>query len=400
MNFEVKREEVEAALAKAPALRPLLTRLARKAANGKMLPVNFSAKGLDYEAQCVLEGIMKLPTVRAADGTVRGIFSPDIRKPVAWGKVFDLLLDAEELAPKAESVEDFLEKLRWRDPDRVMTIDQLSRMPEVIRHLQSTENRSSWLAVYLGAVDMAMHGERGVLTLSQLGSDWLNDSKALRAGGLRRQLAIILGVMCGFDPDEESALFGSFGIVDNPYTSSVTVFAPFAFKLKDGTVLDFPAQMFDAGLACQMPLEVVNNIANITRRGEPVLLRTCENAAPFSEMVSRGIPVVYTEGYPNYAVQRLLGWFERAGFEVEHWGDCDLDGFRIAQLVSTRIPVLRVVASEIIDNPGNVLGIPMTDNQRERLEHFLELQGDFAYAAELRHLLALGCWYEQEAFPL
>jgi len=400
MNIEINREVVAAALEKAPALRPLLTRFARSAAKGKKLPETYSAKGLDYQAQLCLDRVLHFPTVRNGNGTVCGILMPKLREPAAWQNVLDLLLPAKELAPKPESVEDFFQKLHWRDPDGDEMLERLAEMDEVVRYLENPLNRKPWTDLYFGTVDMATHAEQGAKTLSQLGADWLNDSKALRTGALRRQLALILGAACSMEPDEERALFGSFGIVDNPYTSAVTVFAPFAFKLEDGTTFDFPAKMFDAGLACQLPLEVVDRIRNIGWSEDCALIRTCENAAPFASFVSRGIPTVYTEGYPNYAVQRLLGWFERARLCVEHWGDCDLDGFRIAHLVSTRIPVKRVIATEILRNPGAVRGIPLSESQRKRLEYFVENHGDFIYAQDLELMLSRGCWYEQEAFPL
>ena len=36
------------------------------------------------------------------------------------------------------------------------------------------------------------------------------------------------------------------------------------------------------------------------------LAATSENTAPFARYVAAGRPALYTEGYPNYAVQRLL----------------------------------------------------------------------------------------------
>jgi len=401
MNIEIKREEVAAALEMAPALRPLLTRLARSAAKGKKLPETYSAKELDYQAQLCLDRVLHFPTVRNGNGIVCGILMPKLREPAAWKDVLDLLLPEKELAPKAESVKDFLQKIRWQDPDGEEMLDRIAEMEEVVRYLENPSNRKPWKDLYFGAVDMATHAEQGVKTLSQLGSDWLNDSKALRTGPLRRQLALILGAACGMEPDEERAMFGGFGIVDNPYTSAVTVFAPFVFKLADGSVFDFPAKMFDAGLACQLPLEVVDQIRNIAwPYDDALLIRTCENAAPFATFVSRRIPTVYTEGYPNYAVQRLLGWFDQAGISVEHWGDCDLDGFRIAHLISTRISLNSVVATDVLRNPGKVKGIPLTESQRKRLEYFVANHSDFIYAEELELLLSRGCWYEQEAFPL
>jgi len=399
MSFEINREAVEAAMAKAPALRPLLTRLARKAAKGMMLPVTFSEKGLDYEAQCMLEGIMKLPTNRTADGAVRGILLPDHRKPAAWEKVFDLLLAAEELAPKSESVDVYFEKLQWRFPEQDTFLLTLKSTPEVSRYLTNVENREKWLRLFQGVSEFVDDEVREPSTLSQLGSQWLNDSKALRTGSLRRQLYWMLSIASGRVLDERKT-FGMYGISENPYTSCVTVYAPFAFTTDDGRTYDFPHKLFKSGMAAVLPSETVNRIRRIEWFGQSKTLVTSENAAPFARYVAKGSPCLYTEGYPNFAVQRLLGEFAKAKVSVDHAGDADLHGLLIVQMLEEIIPVTRVRAVEIVENPGDVQGIPLTDEQHIYLKDHVHYFPDMAYISTLRKLLERGCWYEQEAFPL
>ncbi len=127
---------------------------------------------------------------------------------------------------------------------------------------------------------------------------------------------------------------------------------------------------------------------------------TSENAAPFARYVAAGRPALYTEGYPNYFVQRLLRALGEMGVTAEHAGDADFDGFRIATREARCLPVGRVVASEIVRNPGGIVGIPLTEAQQTRARRFLTAFPQMPYAEEVSIMLNNGCWYEQESFPL
>jgi len=182
-------------------------------------------------------------------------------------------------------------------------------------------------------------------------------------------------------------------------TSLATFFAPLKFTTSDSTVYDFPFRMESSGQACVLTSETVNRIREVIWQGRSRLLVTCENAAPFARHVALRRPVLYTEGYPNLAVQRLLKLLGEAGVTVEHEGDADLDGFRIAEMVDGCVPLRRVVASEVVRRPEGVQGIPLTDAQRARIERALASTPRPRHAEELSLLLQRGCWYEQEGFP-
>jgi hypothetical protein len=118
-------------------------------------------------------------------------------------------------------------------------------------------------------------------------------------------------------------------------------------------------------------------------------------------MVERRIPCIYTEGYPNWSVKRLLSGLSIAGVKCIHEGDADLDGFNIAHEVSMFIDVKRVVATDALEIARNVFpspGIPLTDEQRSRAESFLVCNPHCAYANSIRLMLDWGCWIEQESF--
>lgn len=167
-----------------------------------------------------------------------------------------------------------------------------------------------------------------------------------------------------------------------------------------GETFDFPLRLFVAGQACTLSSETVGRIRSVEWRGENRSLITSENAAPFARYVAARRPALYTEGYPNYAAQRLLRALGKADVTAEHAGDADLDGFRIAAFVGRCLPVRRVIAAEIVRHPGEIVGIPLTEAQRTRAQRFSAKSPQTPYAGDISILLNNGRWYEQESFPL
>ena len=391
-------EMVTTLLEATPKLRPLVMRWARQAARGERLPTTFSAADLGYEEQLALERFLQRTTSRTRSGMVSGAVPEELRDPAAWRMALEALGLAENTS--AESTEDFLSRTQWQMPEAREAIAEFKDMPEVMRHLADAANRPSWRVLFVSALNRAQRKTDSATTLSQLGSDWFNDSKVLRSGSLRRQLVLILSAISGVSADNERSVLAEAGIEENPYTSSVVVSAPFTFRLKDGTRFDYPIRFFMKRLVCQLPLEIVRKIDSdsIWWEGCDNLVTTCENAAPITRYVKDRSPVVYTEGYPNLAVQRLLKIFARAGLKSVHMGDVDLDGFRIAATVDKCIPVERVGAAEVLADPKRLKGIPLTPSQSARIDRFLAHHPDFKYADSVRLIRERGCWYEQEGF--
>lgn len=397
-KFEMGSDAVEDLLAATPELRPLFLRWIRAAVKGKMLPETFTAPNLDFEAQRRLEKLLMTQTVRTAEGKVCGTLPPMLREPSVWSKLAAALGVAQGES-NVESVSDFLLRLQWSRSAAAGALKILGESPEVVRHLSEARNRTNWKTLFESGLSMAQHPSGDLLTLSQLGSDWFNDSKILRTGPLRRQLVLILAALSGMEAEDEKGVLAALGIEANPYTSSVTVFAPFAFELQDGTYFDFPFRLYKQGLVCQLPAETLLSIARIEWLGETKEIATSENAAPLLRFVGAGKPVLYTEGYPNYAVLTLMAHFAEQGLVAEHWGDADLDGLRIAALVQSNLPGSCVVAVDILANPEGLTGIALTDTQRRRLERFIEQNPTCPYMESLKHILVRGYWYEQESFP-
>ena len=390
-------EMVTTLLEATPKLRPLVMRWARQAARGERLPTTFSAADLGYEEQLALERLLHGTTSRTRSGKVSGTVPEELRDPAAWKRALEALGLAENVA--AESAEDFLSRVQWQMPEARETIAEIKDMPEVMRHLADAANRPTWRELFSFAWNLAHRTTGRATTLSQLGSDWFNDSKILRSGSLRRQLVLVLSAISGVLADDERSVLAEAGVEENPYTSSVIVSAPFMFWLKDGTRFDYPMKFFMKQLVCQLPLETVREIDGIWWEGDDHLVTTCENAAPITRYVQDRSPVVYTEGYPNLAVQKLLKLFAKYGLAAVHMGDADLDGFRIAATVDGCIPVDRVGAAEVLSDPKRVKGIPLTLSQSARIDWFLAHHPDFKYADSVRLIRERGCWYEQEGFP-
>lgn len=394
--MSIEQANVLNLLSAAPKLRPLVMRWARMAARGEWLPATFSAVDLGYDDQRALERFLHATTARTRSGRFSGVVPEELRDPAAWKMVMESLGLAENV--DKESTEDFLSRLQWQIPEAREAIAEFKNMPEVVRHLADAANRQAWQELFASAWNHLQRKKGRTTTLSQLGSDWFNDSKILRSGSLRRQLVLILSTISGVSADDERSVLAEAGIEENPYTSSVVVSAPFTFRLKDGTRFDYPMKFFMKRLVCQLPLETVREIDSIWWEGYDNLVTTCENAAPIARYVEDRSPVVYTEGYPNLAVQRLLKLFAKYGLAAVHMGDADLDGFRIAATVDRCIPVTRVGAAEVIADPRRLKGIPLADAQASRIDRFLEQHPDFKYANSVRLIRERGCWYEQEGF--
>ena len=101
------------------------------------------------------------------------------------------------------------------------------------------------------------------------------------------------------------------------------------------------------------------------------------------------------------AVSCMLKRLSGFNLRCTHDGDADLDGFRIAQMVSDCIrvsysrPIKALYWAQRSKTP---VGIPLSDEQRKRAEAFLAKDPNGHIAAEVREMLAWGRWIEQESF--
>ena len=315
---------------------------------------------------------------------------PERRDPAGWESVCAVFAK-KELA--SDPVEEGFRRARLvADADVVET---LKSDAAVVRFLRRGEGSVHDFVRMLewSACRISNAANMPLVTLSQLGADILGDSKSLRNGTRRMVFERVLCAVAGIDADEcGREVSARFGIEENPFTSFATVFAPFSFTLDTGESFAYPAEMFRLGFAVQLPRQTVMRIRNVRLDVRQIV--TSENAAPFETLVREKVPCLYTEGYPNGAVIRLLELFAEQGVTVDHAGDGDLDGFVIADRISKAITVRRVIADEFAADEA-LPRRPVSLQMRRRWESYLVVHSDFAHASALRTALRRG-WIEQE----
>ena len=394
----LNKDKIAAAIEKAPAVADVLKKLAGKVARGVALPASFTARGLDYTAQRELEHFLGAIGQRQPDGSFYIQLHEFLRGPEMWREAMDYFGLARERRDVGDG-KDVFARLKLLEPEFSPFIDKLSANDEVRRFVAAPKNQRLWMDVFRGVVGRIRDKGRSLTTLSQLGADWLGDSKILRSGALRRQLVLMISVLGDDEPGkEERRILEEFMVIDNPYTSNVTVFAPIILTLDSGVMLDFPLKLFKQGMAATLPLETVGLVRSLSWKGPRHDLTTCENAAPFTSLVRNRVPSIYTAGYPSLAVKMFLFLMSELGVECIHCGDADLDGFRIADEVGSYIKLKCVAASETLKCVDADVGIPLTSEQSRRAWAYLEKHPEFRFTEDVRLMLSHGRWIEQESF--
>lgn len=395
----LSKSEIKAAIEKAPAVADVVKKLASKVARGVRLPARYSVKNLDYDAQRELERLFETIGQRTSDGCFYISILPIFRDQTVWSDALEYFGLVKKECDCDD--EDVFARLKLIEPELTPLIDSLATNEEVARFVARSENRKDWKRLFLSFVKRSSGLECGLITtLSQLGSDWFGDSKKLRSGALRRQLVIIVAMLYDMDADDERLVLERASIVDNPYTSSVTFSLPVTLFMKDGAVFDYPSRYHMRRMAVQLPHETVVNIERVEWDVKPQTITTSENAAPFANMVAKGVACVYTAGYPCLAVKVFLNRLSKSGSKCIHEGDADLDGFRIAKEVGDCIPLKDVVACDVLKVASSEYGRELSAEQIKRASVFLSnpKYDDYEFADEIRCLIGRGKWIEQESF--
>ncbi|MEI6212182.1 MAG: DUF2399 domain-containing protein [bacterium] len=281
-------------------------------------------------------------------------------------------------------------------PQYAEMLNGLRNAEELTRLFQNHADAEKRLQGVLRAV-AKLEANRSAITLSQLGAEALNDSKALRTGALRKLLVRMLAWVADAAGEPPERVLARFGVVDNPYTTLALLYGPVAYADASGRVWDWPAQLHADGKAVALTWAQVQGMQKLYPVAPVEGVITSENAAPFHHLVeSRSSSVcVYTEGYPNAAVMRVLELLAQSGLRARHGGDTDLDGLRIAEYVSRGIPVeLRISPRGRAEIFRDRL-IPLTDAQRRRATAYLAAHPEFRFRDALVDTLQHG-WLEQE----
>ncbi|MBM4163170.1 MAG: DUF2399 domain-containing protein [Lentisphaerae bacterium] len=383
-------------LERCPGLRPWLLRAVRRAAAGEALPATLTLGEVPQEkaVRRALEEIF--PGCREEAGRLKARLEDGLRNPVRWQPLVELLGVAAQAAKPSNTSDALvvrtLQRLKLLHPDACACIDTLRDSESILRFFRSCPTASDDLVRLFDALAALRAAPTGI-TLSELGATCFNDSKALRAGARRQQLEHLIRVQAGNPDDPPETLLAAAGVIENPYTAHVVVFAPFSYRTRAGEWLDWPHCLWSRGEAALLSCEAVRGLTAVRLEAPCPCLTTSENAAPYLRLVERLRPGLYTEGYPNAAVRTLLRRFAQEGVTAVHWGDSDLDGLRIAEQIARVLPT-RLYMPPDAETLARAR-LPLDDAQRRRAERFLDNHPDFPYADRLRHTLAHG-WLEQE----
>ena len=394
MDISFWKERLE----RCPALRPWLLRAARYAVSGEPLPAKLTLGEVPTgkDVQRALEDIF--PGCREENGRLKARLDASQRDPARWLPLADLL-GIKLAQPKAtvspeERFAQALQRLKVLHPDDTTFIhEKLRRSDLALRFFKTSASAADDLIALFDAVTALKTVPAGI-TLSELGAKHFNDSKALRNGPLRQQLEHLLRLRSESPDDDAAALLSAYGIIENPYTTHAVIFAPFAYRTHDGEWLDWPYRLWQLGEAAILAWKTVRSLTAIRLEEPCATLVTSENAAPFHRLVETRRPALYTEGYPNAAVKTLLRHFAQAGVTGLHWGDTDLDGYRIADQIARNIQTRFYAPTELSEQLRRHL-LRLTAEQHRRTEQYLRCNPDFPYQTELRYTLAHG-WMEQE----
>ncbi len=384
-------------LERCPAMRPWLLRAARRAVAGEPLPATLTLGDVpqDKAVRRALDAIF--PGCREENGRLKARLDAALRERERWLPLAERLgltpAPPQPAEPPDALFAQTLRRLKVLHPDDAARVDALRRADPLRRYFRAFPSAPDDLVALFDAL-VSLRTTPAGTTLSELGAKFFNDSKALRSGPLRQQLEHLLRLQAGGPDDDATTLFNACGIIENPYTTHVVVFAPFAYRTHDGEWLDWPHRLWLHSEAAILTWKTVRALTAV-RFEEPChSLVTSENAAPFHRLVEMRRASLYTEGYPNAAVKTLLRHFAQAKATCLHWGDTDLDGYRISEQVARNIPMRLYAPPETVHLWRKHL-LPLSYEQRHRIEQFIHAHPDFPYLAELRHTLAHG-WLEQE----
>ncbi|MCF7791785.1 MAG: DUF2399 domain-containing protein [Victivallales bacterium] len=243
---------------------------------------------------------------------------------------------------------------------------------------------------------------KNILDFSELGSKVLNDSKAVREGTEIFNIVykLLLKILENRGIKEkwntQFSVFEYFKIITNPTAVKVTLYGPFTF-LKKQQKYCFIKRLWEVGESVTLSMDNLQGIESF-RLDENFELFTCENESPFNALKrnSSNKGLIFTSGYPNSAVKKVLELLKEKRKYVFHWGDSDFDGYYIASIIDSFIPV-KLWRCNIEDlKKRHEKLIEIEDPEKiSRIERFLEKNPKFPFRNELRFTLQNG-WLEQE----
>ena len=293
-----------------------------------------------------------------------------------------LLLDQLQLAfPRLGPVHLFLGQ------NKTALDRKLSKHPGHVRDLFFTAGK---------IVDFLLDNEKEI-TLSELGARFCANSKKLRQGELKKMVEQWLGLLCSDLPEEEE-VWEEFLVIRDRLTITALIFAPLIYS-KGGREYDWINQLYLAGepaLLSWFHLEGMTSCRLAGKNSEKATLITCENEAPFSQLLREKTDnvLLFTSGFPNRAVRRLYQLLAPLTAHCCHWGDSDPAGLRIGAILHVIHP-LRLWRCDLATLKHHKTQLlPIEKSQARAGSSILNTEPDFPFAAELAFSLKHG-WLEQ-----
>ncbi len=379
-----------------PDLKPYLLKIAKKWATGNSLPARMTL-GPEPKEPAVRSALSRIfGRLHARNGNVVVTISDELREESVIQRLaaqFGIIQNQRVLPADIRPV---FQRLELLFPTLGNATDWLKSAPEVARFLKRSDE--TLLRQLLETVQFLQPLETCV-TLSKLGALHFNDSKILRTGTVRKLLEGILLAVAGEEdiPESRDEILSRFNIIDNPATTLVTLFGPLQL-VRNGTVENWIADRFQHGEPVTLNGFNLDGIDAVRVSSGIKIVITSENAAPFHELVIEhpDAIVLYTAGYPNAGICRLLRLLSEAGLRCLHWGDSDPSGLRIAEQVSRCIPtVLHRCGLADLKKYRSTLK-PLTEKKKAIGCQILKKK-DFPFREELEYTLENG-WLEQERF--
>ena len=278
-------------------------------------------------------------------------------------------------------------------PEEYIRIMRSKRLDEAQNELFTIAETVRWLRT-----------DHDPLGLMDLSARFFNDSKVLKTRvSLLKLLQNWLMLLRNDEIDvteteilRESVL-ADHGVIDNVTSSKVTLFGPLKY-IKHGKIYDWPACLYEIGESATLSWDNLHGIEQIILPENTTVI-SCENETPFNQLIREYHTdlIIYTAGYPNSTVQRLLRLLADSAVKIQHWGDTDLDGLIIASILHKISPLRlwRCNIDELYKQQDRLLRL--TAPQKARAETYLANHPDFPFMDELQITLQYG-WLEQESW--
>ncbi len=383
-------------LESSPALRPYLSRLADDLAKGKPLPaVKTLGNGLHAD---------DLHALRSFFGAKRILSGPPVRLKLAefltasglnTEAFAQALVEVFGVVTEAKSPSSLKSRLMLEFPDLAEALAAVFGSPAIVRTWETQPSQAVALCraaqVLLAATDQSR--------LSNLGVRFFNDSKQLRRGTeAYNLLGDLLRAQLEAPELSREQAFERCQVVANGTAVKATVFGRIRYRCGRHT-FEWIRDLSVQGQAAVLTMQNLESIDELILDGKPEFIITCENETPFCELVDSdpAVPVFYTGGYPNAAVRRLLSLLPGHVRTIRHWGDTDLDGLLIANILDAFRPVDLWRGDLGSAERLKTSLLPLASDKRHRAETLLRHRPDFRFAEELRFALRFG-WLEQEAW--